>query len=128
MTDLSSSVLSDVNFSLDFELQRLGLQITDYTLNLSALDASINGVNNPQVVSGFNFGMRSPKTFTGLLDAASVQNNQVTFVVSIATANYTFYDTIVKYFGTTQVAFQDLDGDMSAWSATSTWGKDNDAY
>jgi carboxypeptidase T len=128
LTDLSSSVLSDVNFSLDFELQRLGLQITDYTLNLSALDASINGVNNPQVVSGLNFGMRSPKTFTGLLDAASVQNNQVTFVVSIATANYTFYDTIVKYFGTTQVAFQDLDGDMSAWSATSTWGKDNDAY
>lgn len=128
LTDLSSSIIASSNFSLDFELQRLGLQNTDYTLNLTALDATITGVNNPQVLTGLDFGMIDPFTFSGVIDPTSVQNNEVTFVVSIATANFTFYDTIVKYFGNVQTVFQDNDGDMSAWPATSTWGKDNDAY
>jgi hypothetical protein len=128
LNDLSSSILNGANFDLDFELQRLGLQNTDYTLNLSALNVSLSGVNNPQIVTGLDFGMINPFTFSGIIDPASVQNNEVTFVVSIATANFTFYDTIVKYFGNVQTVYQDNDGDMSAWSATSTWGKDNDAY
>jgi hypothetical protein len=128
LNDLSSSILNGANFDLDFELQRLGLQNTDYTLNLSALNVSLSGANNPQIVTGLDFGMINPFTFSGIIDPASVQNNEVTFVVSIATANFTFYDTIVKYFGNVQMVYQDNDGDMSAWSATSTWGKDNDAY
>jgi len=128
LTDLSSSIIASSNFSLDFELQRLGLQNTDYTLNLTALDATITGVNNPQVLTGLDFGMIDPFIFTGVINPVSVQNSQITFVVSIATANYTFYDTIIKFYGNTQIAFQDNDGDMSAWSSTSTWGKDNDAY
>ncbi|MCB9257264.1 MAG: immune inhibitor A [Chitinophagales bacterium] len=126
--DLSPSILSNQNFNLAFELQRLGLQNTSYTMNLSALDASISNLNNPQIVNNLNFGELRTFNMTGLLDPNSVQNNQLTFVLSIATNNYTFYDTIVKYFGEVQEVFSTEGANMNAWQSTGFWGLDNDNY
>lgn len=128
LKDLSPTILSNQNFNLAFELQRLGLQNTAYTINLTALNASISTVNNPQVVNNINFGELRTFNMTGLLDPNTVQNNQITFVLSIATNNYTFYDTIVKYFGDVQEAFSTEGANMNAWQSAGFWGLDNDNY
>ncbi len=128
LTDLSSNIFSDPNFSLAFEFQRLGLQNATYTLNLVSIDATISNVNNPQQISGLDFGERYPVTFSGTIDLSSVQNNTVTFVVQLATGSYTSLDTIVKFFGDTQVVFEGDNGTMAAWESTGDWGLDNDAY
>lgn len=128
LEDLSASMLTSPNFAMDFQFQRLGLQNANYTLNLTALDIALSNVNNPQIISGLDFGETSLASFTGDIDEASVQNNQLTFVMEIATSTSTRYDTFVKYYGETVTVFDGSDGSLNAWSSNDDWGLDNDAY
>lgn len=128
MKDLSASIIENPNFSIDIEFQRLGLESGTYTLSIDAIDATINNANNPQLVSGLNFGEKQVINFNGELDVSSIQNMQITFVLQIATANYSSYDTLVKYFGETQLSFDGTVGTLDAWENANDWGLDNDAY
>jgi carboxypeptidase T len=128
LVDNSPTIFETANFTMPLALQRLGLQETSYTLNIQALDANISNVNNPIQLSALTFGAIQTASFSGDIDLSSVQNATITFLVSIQTDNYTYFDTLQKRIGDVQIVFEDLDADMLAWVSTDTWGKDNDAY
>ena len=127
LKDLSSTIIEDINFQLPLNFTRLGLQANTYTLSLSALNANVSGINNPQVLN-LSFGEETLVTFSGVIDPSSVVNSSIDFVLTVSSGSYQRYDTINKLFGTTQTIFQSSDSDMQMWETVSDWGLDNDAY
>lgn len=128
LRDNSPSIIEQGSFILPLDIQRLGFLDTDYTLTLNAVDVSISGINNSQVAITPNFGDVAPVTFTGIIDPSLVPIEAITFVVSVATNNYIFYDTILKQIGQSFTLFKDTDSNMDAWANVGSWGKDNDAF
>lgn len=127
LQDDSPSIIEDPNFQLPLSFTRLGLQANTYTLSLSALNANVTGINNPQTVN-LNFGEETTVNFSGTIDTSSVSNSRIDFLLTVSSGIYQSYDTISKLVGATQTAFASSDNNTQVWQVVNEWGLDNDAY
>ncbi|MGB1248937.1 MAG: T9SS type A sorting domain-containing protein, partial [Chitinophagales bacterium] len=126
--DLSPAVFADVSGTIPFEITRLGLQDVNYVVSVEAIGDDFANIGTAATFTGLQFGDTDNDAITYTLSPTNIEDGTFQFVLITTTPNYTYRDTVTKYFGETEIEYTDNGGDMVVWQTSGDWGADNDAY
>lgn len=126
--DLSPDIYSTTSGFIKLNYQRLGLKNENFSISISAIDNCFSTVGNPILVSGLEFGESATDSIQFVLSPENISNNTFRYEIIVTTANFTFRDTVIRYFGDLDIPFEDNPISMISWQLPTDWGKDVDAY
>lgn len=126
--DLSPDIFTTTSGFIKLNYQRLGLKNENFSISISAIDDCFSTIGNPILASGLEFGESATDSIQFVLSPENISNNTFRYEIIVTTANFTFRDTVTRYFGDTEIPFEDNPISMISWQLPTDWGKDVDAY
>ncbi len=122
ITDLSGQYMAEKSAEIPFEITNLGQQSpSDYSVSITPLSSNIIAAGDP--VSFQN--MEVLESHTSAIPIELHPNidtgAEIKFVLSLDNGNYTWNDTITKFYGQPDIAFFDPGDNLDNWTTTA-WG------
>lgn len=128
LTDLTGQYISERSTDIEFELLNLGQNSpADFTVALTPLTESIVDHGDPVDFTDMNVLERDTAAIAIELDPYLNTGDEISFVLGIDNGDYTWNDTITKYYGEPEVVFFDPCDNLDHWT-TDSWGNCNDVY
>jgi carboxypeptidase T len=121
VVDLSPMVTNQTIGNIDFEITRLGLIDSDFTVSLVPVGNNIISTGDPVSFTGMEILETQTASIPYTLDPAIVGGDQFKFLLSIDNGSYVITDTLTKVYGTLVPLFEDDCNTITNWTSTS-WG------
>ena len=118
VVDLSPMVTSQTIGNIYFEITRLGLIESDFTVSLVPVGNNIISTGDPVSFTGMEILETQTASIPYTLDPAIVGGDQFQFLLSIDNGNYTITDTLTKIYGTLVPIFEDDCNTIANWTST----------
>ena len=124
--DRSLPVLSSTAPYIPFDLQRLGLDTGTYAVSIEPLENVISG-GGPIIFSGMDTLEVRSDSIQIFLQPGLADGDAVRFILAVSTGGVTYRDTVIRVFGTPEIALADAGNDMGNWQAMG-WGTTTEDY
>lgn len=104
---------------IKYNIQRLGMQMGDFTVSVVPLGYGIGTVGSPKVYTAATMTLNQSindsisYTLSGFINQAQY----VKYILAINNGFYTHYDTLTKMFGTPVIVLNDQGNNTSNWSS-----------
>jgi carboxypeptidase T len=121
VVDLTPMVTNQTSGNIDFEITRLGLMNSDFTVSLIPVGNNIISTGDPVSFTGMEILETQTASIPYTLDPAIGGGDQFKFLLSINNGSYTITDTLTKVYGTLVSLFEDDCNTIDNWTSTS-WG------
>ncbi|MFT4661481.1 MAG: carboxypeptidase T [Patiriisocius sp.] len=119
VADLTDQVLEDINGSLSFEIKRLGLQDSDFSVSVNSISSNITVNSDDVVFNGLDLLATSESTFDYTLNSDIQVGDIIEFQYAINNGDYIqLTEVFAKTFGAPSSVFFDDGTDISNWDTT----------
>lgn len=127
VVDLSPIVTSQTSGNIDFEITRLGLIESDFTVSLIPVGSNIISTGAPLSFPEMNILDMQSASISYSLDPSISSGEQFIFLLTVDNGSYILTDTLTKVYGTTEALFDDDCNTIANWTSTS-WGLTTQSY
>ena len=122
--DISPSTISNLNGSLKYSIQRLGLDSPAvYTVSIIPLDSWISSVGSPKIYSAMSLLQLKNDSISYSLNSA-IQSGQVfSYILRVNNGLYNNDDTITKIYGQPLISYSNNCSSVSGFTSSGgNWG------
>lgn len=121
LEDLTPPSISSNQFDFIFKITSLGnVDQSTFEVSINPISSNITSVGNLLTLSNFQRLESRLDSISLTLQNGILQGDSVVFEVLIDQGDYTYIDTVVKYYGVSTVLFQDSCNSTIQWS-TNGW-------
>ncbi len=119
---LSGQYIEEIDTEIPFEITNLGQQSpSSFTVSILPLSSNIVSTGESAVFTNMTVLETQSSAVAMELHPDITTGSEVKFVLSLDNGDFTWNDTITKYYGQPEVVFTDPCDDLTHWT-TSTWG------
>jgi len=117
--DDNSTVISDLNGYLKFNLQRLGMESGNLTVAIVPVGFGVTSVGAPKTYNPTTVLDIENDSISYVLDPNILIGQQFQYALSISNGFYTWKDTITKVYGQSDVIIADNGNSLTNWTSNS---------
>ncbi|HPE42545.1 MAG TPA: M14 family zinc carboxypeptidase [Bacteroidales bacterium] len=119
ITETSGPVISEKSFYLTFDLQRLGFSDTEnWTVSVVPISENIFETEEPVSIGYLEILETVSDSIAITLDPDIMSGDTLRFLIQLDNGEFVTTDTLVKYYGTTSVIFEDDCEDFDNWTSS----------
>jgi len=128
ITETSAPIIPTKDFHLTFDLQRLGFgQTENWTVSVVPLSENIIDVGEPLSFGFMEILETISDSIPIMLAADILSGDTLQMLLQLDNGEFVITDTLVKFYGTTSVIFEDDAEDLVNWTS-SKWNNTNSDY
>jgi carboxypeptidase T len=129
VTDKSSSIISQLSGYFKFDIQRLGLSDTTFTVSIQPITSNIQSVGSQKTFSGMTVPEIRSDSISFVLNSALQGGETVKYLLTVNNGLYSTSDTITKIYGQPVVIFTDNCNTITGWTSyNGNWGVSTTQY
>ncbi len=118
--DLSSLIIPELTYQIDFEITRYGQTPADYNISLEPLGDNFESVGDPVIISELDILEKATGSIPFVLNNTVKSGDTIRYVLVLNDGYNTYRDTTERYFGTPIVVFEDDITTIDNWQGQ--WG------
>lgn len=116
VVDKTPLIIPETDYHVTMNVTRLGQTASDYLISVEPLSSNIIAVGEPKIVSNLSILQTAADSVSITLDPSIKSGDSLMYSIILFDGTYTSRDTVVKYFGTPVVLFEDDLTTKDNWS------------